>query len=266
VLLNLAVNARDAMTDGGVLTIETSQTPVYSAPSGEGTQGAANRRPQVYLRVTDSGAGMDEETLSHIFEPFFTTKPLGRGTGLGLATVHGIVTQAGGSISVRSQPGKGATFEVCFPASFTEEETSDSDVRSVNTGSRGETILLAEDDLAVRHFVSRQIQDLGYQLLEAKDAEEAIRTAASYRGPIDLLVTDVVMPNMSGIRLAEVLCQQRAEMRVLFMSGYSQEIVNRGNRTGELPFLLQKPFSPAGLAVAIREAILRRKVTASATV
>jgi len=253
VIMNLAVNARDAMPTGGLLTIETSNVQLdasYASPHFEAPAG-----PCVLLAVTDTGCGMDEPTRARIFEPFFTTKEPGKGTGLGLATVYGIIKQSGGDILVYSEPGQGTTFKIYLPAN----ETASDDLAAPQTepASRGgsETILLVEDEEMVRNLVQAALQDQGYTILEARHGSEALSLFEQHQGPIDLLVTDVVMPHMSGRELAEQLKNLHPEMKVLFISGYTDDaVVRHGLLTAEVEFL-PKPFSPGQLAAKVREVL-----------
>ncbi|MFN7917836.1 MAG: PAS domain S-box protein [Vicinamibacterales bacterium] len=249
VIMNLVVNARDAMPRGGVLEIATSRSgfPAQELPSTIAPDGIA------VLTVSDSGMGMDEQVRSQIFEPFFTTKPLGQGTGLGLAMVYGFVKQSGGAISVRSAPGEGATFRIAIPQNreATVEEARPS--RVVKSGT--ETILVAEDEDTVRSLVQRLLTGAGYSVLAANGPDAALRICREHKGRIDLLLTDVVMPQMSGPALAARATSLRPDMHVLFMSGYTgSEITARGIEDGS-GALLQKPFSAAALSEAVRSAL-----------
>ena len=248
VVVNLAVNARDAMPRGGVLTIQTqaaafatSQTvPRVTVPAGR----------YIVLIVRDTGLGMDDRALSHLFEPFFTTKEAGKGTGLGLATVYGIVTQSGGFISVDSAPGRGSTFQIYFPAGSTDAAIgapqAEGDV------PRGhETILVVEDDEPLRRFVARTLTDLGYTVLAAGDGPQALQLASSHMGPIHLLVSDVVLPKMGGREVAERVRASHASVKTLFVSGYAGEAIVERGQWGDAP-LLPKPFTPGELARRVR--------------
>lgn len=253
VIMNLVVNARDAMPTGGTLTLETHNTQLdenYTKIHLEAPQG-----PCVMLVVADTGQGMDEQTQAHIFEPFFTTKEPGKGTGLGLATVYGIVKQSGGEIIVNSKPGRGATFEIYLPAGNTS--SAEPVVSSIQPIARGgsETILLVEDDEMVNMLVQRTLQSRGYTLLKARRGDEALLIAGQHEGTIDLLLTDVVMPQMSGREVAERLKALRPQLKVLFISGYTDDtMVKHGLLTAEIEFLL-KPFSPNVLASKVREVL-----------
>ncbi len=253
VIMNLVVNARDAMPTGGQLTIETRN--IQLAENLAQFQLDAPGGPYVMLVVTDTGHGMDQLTQVHLFEPFFTTKEPGKGTGLGLATVYGIVKQSGGDISVYSQPGQGATFKILLPVN--QAVPAKQVVPPVQPLARGgsETILLVEDDEMVNMLVQRALQNQGYTLLNARRGQEALTVAARHQGAIDLLLTDVVMPHMSGRELAERLKAQYPHLKVLFMSGYTDDtVVRHGLLAAEIEFLL-KPFSPNLLASKVREVL-----------
>jgi two-component system cell cycle sensor histidine kinase/response regulator CckA len=253
IILNLAVNARDAMPDGGKLTIETSNIELDEAYTQLHPPMSPGRF--VMLAVTDTGIGMGPEIQSHIFEPFFTTKELGKGTGLGLATVHGIVSQNGGFISVYSEPGCGSTFKVYFPRveevaeGHTKQPTDDADYRG------SETILLVEDAGALRELAHSILTSYGYKVLKAENGAKALEMANQEEGPIHLLLTDVVMPVMGGHELAERLTLLRPEMKVVYMSGYTDATVARlGAHTPDLA-VLQKPFTKRDLARKVRDVI-----------
>jgi nitrogen-specific signal transduction histidine kinase/ActR/RegA family two-component response regulator len=258
VCMNLVVNARDAMLPlrGGRVTIRTANVRLDEPEAGK--RGA---RPGDYvlLTVSDTGEGMDEETLAHIFEPFFTTKDPGKGTGLGLSTVHGIVEQSGGVIDVESVVGRGTAFHVYLPVALEREDSSAGVVAS--GALRGsETLLLVEDEDMVRQLVGRVLRESGYGVYEASSGDEALRLSDSIAEPIDLLVTDVVMPGMSGRELAEQVCQRRPRTRVLFMSGYTEEaIVGHGVGGSEADFI-GKPFTPQELAEKIRNLLDTERV------
>lgn len=253
VIMNLAVNARDAMPTGGMLTIETSN--VQLDENYLRTQLGAPSGPCVMLVVTDTGCGMDESTRAQIFEPFFTTKELGKGTGLGLATAYGIIKQSGGDITVYSEPGQGATFKLYLPAS--EIAANGLAVPAANPVTHGgnETILLVEDEETVRKLARTALQGKGYVILEASHGGEALSLFEQHQGLIDLLVTDVVMPQMSGRELAEQLKTFQPQLKVLFMSGYTDDaIVRHGLLTAEVEYL-SKPFSLNVLASKVREVL-----------
>ena len=252
VITNLVVNARDAMPDGGALTIATSEAELGEADCATNPEARAGRHAVV--RVSDTGHGMNRELLSRIFEPYFTTKGRGKGTGLGLSTVYGIVKQAGGFVTVRSEPGKGTTFEIALPQTQDplEGELPDAACKE----SRGqEGILLVEDDEVVRRLVKRLLVRQGYRVEEARNAEEAVRVFERAKEGIDLLFTDVVMPGMSGKQLSEQLLAHRPDLRVLFMSAHTEDLAARYGVTGLNEKLLQKPFTVNELSSKVREAL-----------
>jgi len=253
IIVNLAVNARDAMPGGGRLVIETTnvELDVGSEPGhAETTTG-----PYVVLRVTDTGCGMDEETRARAFEPFFTTKEPGSGTGMGLATVYGIVRQSGGEIDLHSELGHGTTFEIYLPR-VDEEAIAAAVATEAAAVPRGsETILLVEDEASVRTFARRALEGLGYVVLEASDGAEGAARATEHTGRIDLLVTDVVMPRVGGRELAERLRAARPELPILFMSGFSGNAVSGADLTPPGALVLAKPFTREGLGRAVRRAL-----------
>ncbi len=252
VIMNLAVNARDAMLDGGRVTIETADVNVDE----EHAKTRAEIWPGRYalLSVSDTGTGMDEETKARIFEPFFTTKEVGKGTGLGLAMVHGIIKQSGGHIVVDSEPGRGTTFNIYLPAVEGLRATGKSHA-GADVPRGAETILLVEDEEAVRRLAKMALRNAGYTVLEASHGGEAVRLAEAHKGPIHLLVSDVVMPEMGGRLLAERLSASRPGLKVLFVSGYTDDAVVRHGIVESEMFFLHKPFSPAGLSGKVREAL-----------
>jgi len=254
VMMNLAANARDAMPRGGKLTIETGNRVLDEAYAGEHPEVAAGE--YVRIVVSDTGQGMDREVLAYVFEPFFTTKELGKGTGLGLATVYGIVKQSGGHLACYSEPGKGTTFTIYFPRT-TEGPDAAPRVEEPAASGRGETILLVEDDESVRRFTRGVLTSKGYSVVAVPGGHEALSAIGSLDSEVALLVTDVVMPRMSGKELAERLTQARPRMRVLFLSGYTGNvIVHHGVLDSGVDFL-QKPFRVNELLAKIR-AILDR--------
>jgi PAS domain S-box-containing protein len=253
VIMNLAVNARDAMPLGGKLTIETRNAELDETYTHN--QAALNSCPHVMLAVSDTGAGMTPETQEHIFEPFFTTKDKGKGTGLGLATVYGIVKQSGGNIWVYSEVGQGTVFKVYLPAVSESQERGEQTSTETDSELGTETILLVEDEEGVRSLVRLALVSVGYQVLETLDPESALATCANHDRPIHLLLTDVVMPQMSGPAVAEKVMALRPDIKVLYMSGYTDDaIVHHGVLSQEIPFI-QKPFSPAALRKKIREVL-----------
>jgi signal transduction histidine kinase/ActR/RegA family two-component response regulator len=250
IIVNLAVNARDAMPGGGRLTIETRNVDV-SHTAALGQQGLT-AGPHVLLAVTDTGTGMDDFTCAHIFEPFFTTKRRGEGTGLGLATVYGIVQQSGAAIEVSTELGRGTAFRIYFPRTTCETSRP---AAAPAPGGGTETILLVEDQPEVRSVIQAILLRNRYSVLAAGSGEEALKIADAYGDAIDLLLTDVVMPSMSGRELADRLLAVRSDLRVLFASGYTDDaIVRHGILAADVAFI-HKPFSAAGLLSKIREVL-----------
>jgi len=253
IIMNLAVNARDAMPSGGRLTIETANVELdddYAQQHADAAPGS-----YVLLAVSDTGTGMDAETRSHLFEPFFTTKEQGKGTGLGLATVYGIVKQSGGHILVYSEPGRGTTFKIYLPR--VPEPVEAPPLAQAEQPAEGgrETVLLAEDDPAVREIASVVLSRRGYRVLRAPDGQTALEMARAHAGDIQILVTDIIMPGMTGRDLAEALAAERAGVRVLYMSGYTDDaVVRHGVLEEGLPYL-QKPFTPEDLAHKVRDVL-----------
>ena len=211
--------------------------------------------PHVMLAVGDTGVGMTPETKAHIFEPFFTTKENGKGTGLGLATVYGIVKQSGGSIWVYSEPGQGAVFKVYFPTVGESAAAGGNAKTATDTTSGTETILVVEDEEGVRSLVRLALESSGYKVLVMEDGESALATCANYDGLIDMLLTDVIMPQLSGPLVAEKVTSLRPGIKVLYMSGYTDDaILHHGVLGQEIPFI-QKPFSPISLRKKVREVL-----------
>jgi PAS domain S-box-containing protein len=251
VLMNLVVNSRDAMPKGGKLIIETANVELdrdYATQHMTVEPG-----PYVMLSVTDTGCGMDEETKSHIFEPFFTTKEVGKGTGLGLPMVYGVVNQSGGNIWVYSEPGRGTVFKVYFPRVLTEAEALAP--RASTRPSGTETILLVEDDAAVRAAARRVLGAAGYTVLTASNGGEALLTCEQHPGPIHLMLTDIVMPRMNGIELAQRLGSVRPRLDVLFMSGYTEYAVLQSGVLDPRTHFIAKPFTGADLSRKVREVL-----------
>jgi PAS domain S-box-containing protein len=253
VILNLALNARDAMPKGGKLILETANAEI----DDEYVQAHIGVKPGRYVRlsVSDTGAGIPPEVRERIFEPFFTTKENGKGIGLGLSTVYGIVKQSGGNIWVYSEPGYGTVFKVYFPRAEEPVEVWSEKVKEIETLYGGETILLVEDDEAVRKLAMQILRKQGYKVLEAKHGGDALLISKKYQDLIHLMVTDVVMPGMSGRELAENLLATRPEMKVLYISGYTDNtIVHLGVLEPEIHFI-QKPFTMEALAKKVREVL-----------
>jgi CheY-like chemotaxis protein len=252
VLLNLVVNARDAMPGGGQLIIETAN--VELDPETAAQHHGMKPGPHVLLAVSDTGVGMDEATRARIFEPFFTTKPKGSGTGLGLSTCYGIVTQSGGWIGVYSEPGRGTTFKIYLPASDSGPVVeTPADTEAAASGS--ETILVVEDQEEVRRFTCDVLRRYGYTILAAASGDEALSVLAEHAGSVDLMITDLVMPGMTGRELADRVAASRPGIPTLFMSGYSDEVATRQGVLGRDAAYLQKPFAPKTLADKIREVL-----------
>ncbi len=252
VLLNLAVNARDAMPNGGTMTIATANVDLDQVDVEERSSIAAG--PYVLISVSDTGIGMDQATRARIFEPFFTTKGEGKGTGLGLSTVYGIVTQSGGHVGVYSEPGKGTSFKIYLPRVAATPTTDQSaERRRIERGS--ETILLVEDDEALRRLAERALKSAGYKVLAAANGGEASLLLERFAGPVHLLLTDVVMPGINGRELAERLGEGRQDMRVLFSSGYTDDIILHHGVLDDLTHFISKPYTLAALTSKVREVL-----------
>lgn len=250
VLLNLATNARDAMADGGTLHIRLEQ--VMAGPESGPACGHLVPGPYAQLTVTDTGRGMDEATRVRAFEPFFSTKLMGQGTGLGLALAYSVVRQCEGSIDLQSAEGVGSTVRILLPITTPVAPSENRFERTLPPLGGGETILVVEDEAQVRHLATRLLTELGYTVLAAGDGVDALAVASSHDGPIDLLLTDVVMPRMGGRELALRLTSLRPAMRVLFTSGYNDdEVLQRGIERQETP-LLEKPYSRDAIGHAVR--------------
>jgi PAS domain S-box-containing protein len=253
VVMNLAVNARDAMPHGGKLTIETANA--YLDESYAGQHAEVQPGPYIMLAMSDTGTGMDKQTQARIFEPFFTTKEQGKGTGLGLSTVYGIVRQSGGHISVYSEPGRGTTFKVYLPQANESCPARDPLAPAPELLSGTETVLIVEDEDAVRQLTQQVLKANGYTVLEASNPNDALGLAASFREQIHLLISDVVMPGMNGGALVSHLSQLRPTTRVLYISGYAEDaIVQHGILDSGTPFL-PKPFTPDGLLRKVRKVL-----------
>jgi signal transduction histidine kinase/ActR/RegA family two-component response regulator len=253
VLLNLAINARDAMPRGGALRFETKsmamgdpgETPELEIPPGD----------YVLLAVSDTGVGMDPETRARAFEPFFTTKEFGTGTGLGLATVHGIVKESGGYIRLDSEPGRGTTFHMYFPRAESDPSTCRQSCPEPRALSRGETVLLVEDDGQVLDVARQFLEEAGYRVIPATRFEDALRAAGRWGNAIDVLATDVIMPGMSGLDLAEELRRSCPRLKTLYISGHTEDAIARHGLLGPGAVFLQKPFGRGELLAAVRRAL-----------
>ena len=253
VIMNLAVNARDAMPNGGSLVIDTGNVDLDNEFTGEYSVAGAGR--YVRLRVSDSGAGIDPAARSRLFEPFFTTKGLGKGTGLGLSTVYGIVKQSGGFVKVDSDPDRGATFEVYLPRVDAAAPDALDERVPVAVPSGRETVLVVEDEHALRAVARRTLAGLGYRVLDAISGEDALAVLEGQAEPIDLMITDVIMPGISGRELARRLAVARPGLRVLFMSGYADDaLADHGVLAADVEYL-QKPFTPDELARRVRDVL-----------
>jgi CheY-like chemotaxis protein len=252
VIMNLAINARDAMPVGGRLEISTSNAELDEEYTARHIDARAGE--YVKLSVADTGEGMDRSTLEQIFEPFFTTKPQGKGTGLGLATVYGIVSQTGGHIVADSELGRGTVFEVYLPRAHAEVDRLEAKPALAGP-SHGETVLLVEDEDIVRALLQRILENAGYQVLTAASGDDALVVAAGHATPIDVLVTDVVMPGMSGREVAEQLREARPSLSVIFVSGYTEEAIANHGVLGDRAVFLQKPFDAAAITAALRDVL-----------
>lgn len=256
VVLNLAANARDAMPAGGILTISVDQTTHDDVErDAMGVAAAIPEGAYVRLTVEDTGEGMDAETRARIFEPFFTTKAVGKGTGLGLATAYGVVKQNGGYIFVRSVLGEGTTFSLYFPHYDASAEDPAPRASGATDAHGHETILLVEDSRPVRAATRRTLEQLGYVVLEAESSPAAVAMCEAHDGPIDVLLTDIVMPGLSGVELARAIREKRPSIRILFMSGYADDAFGGGRAPSAGTMFIAKPFAPATLASKVREAL-----------
>ena len=249
VIMNLAVNAHDAMPGGGALIIETRNVDLDETSVSNGA--SFRPGPYVMLSVSDTGCGMDEQTIAHIFEPFFTTKEPGKGTGLGLSMVHDCVSQSGGHIWLHSDPGGGTTFKIYFPR-VDEVAIPARDEGTVEPIKGFETVLLVEDDEPLRKLTTSVLERNGYTVLQASGGKQAIEVARAYSGPIDLLITDVVMRGLNGSELAAVLKAFRPDLKLLFISGYPNELISHHGAFESGVALVEKPFTTSSLLTKVR--------------
>lgn len=253
IIMNLAVNSRDAMPDGGTLAIETRNTEIDEVFAEHHL--GAQPGPYVQISVRDTGMGMDENVQAHIFEPFFTTKEPGKGTGLGLSTVYGIVKQSGGHIAVASQPGMGTSIAIYLPRAEMGVQVVEPEVRTVGPLYGWETVLLVEDAKELREIARIFMEHAGYKVLEAQDGLAALQMAEKHQGDIHLLLTDVMMPQIDGKKLAERLSAQRPTLRVLYTSGYTEDVTTRRGRIGTSVAFLPKPYTRISLLQKVREVL-----------
>jgi two-component system, cell cycle sensor histidine kinase and response regulator CckA len=253
VIMNLAVNARDAMPEGGKLRIETANVELDQEYVRHHT--GAKEGHYVKLAVIDTGTGIDKQTLAHIFEPFFTTKEVGKGTGLGLATVYGVVKQSGGYVWVDSEPGQGASFQIFLPRILEATTVLASSTPLAEAKGGSETILLVEDSEQLRTLTRGFLESQGFQVLVAQNGKEALQVEAQHAGKIDLLLTDVVMPGMNGKALAEKLLAKQPGARVLYISGYADSFLAVHGALEQGTVLLHKPFTDEALIRKVREVL-----------
>jgi CheY-like chemotaxis protein len=250
VLVNLAVNARDAMPTGGEITIDTAAVDVDDSHPAARTGLPCGR--YVRLRMSDTGAGMPKEVVDKAFDPFFTTKPAGQGTGLGLATVYGIITQSGGTVQIYSEAGLGTTITVLLPTTDATVVATDSTAPSSAVNGGGATVLLVEDEDALREVTARILRRSGYRVITATDGNDALATAQAYDGHIEILLTDVIMPGMLGKDLADTIVTTRPDIAVVFMSGYAQPVLTSHGTLAPGVHLIEKPFTRETLLAAIQ--------------
>jgi CheY-like chemotaxis protein len=252
VIMNLVVNAKDAMPNGGKICIRTASVTLDSSYRPENT--FIKHGPYVMISISDNGHGMDRETQARVFEPFFTTKEKGKGTGLGLSTVYGIIKQSGGYVFVQSEIGRGTVFTIYLPRVNEPSEALGAAPVSTTAAGGSETILLVEDEDSVRQLVRETLEARGYRLLEAENGNAALALAASHSEPIHLIITDVVMPGLSGHELVEQLLTARPTIKVLYLSGYAQDALPPNTASSPRAFL-QKPFTLHSLSRKVREVL-----------
>jgi two-component system, cell cycle sensor histidine kinase and response regulator CckA len=255
--MNLVVNAKDAMPEGGRIVLRTANAELDESYCREHTY----MRPGSYvmLSVSDTGCGMDKETQSRIFEPFFTTKEKGKGTGLGLSTVYGIIKQSGGYIFAHSEPGHGTTFRIHLPKAEVGQESARVDLAAPAETRGSETVLLVEDEESVRQLVRDTLELRGYRVIEAETGEAGLRAADEINGPIDLLITDLVMPGIGGKQLAAEMARRRPATHILFLSGYAEDAIRDNGDLESGAAFLQKPFTLQSLARKVREVLRTEK-------
>ncbi|MGA7931116.1 MAG: ATP-binding protein, partial [Candidatus Sulfotelmatobacter sp.] len=256
ILINLVINARDSMTEGGQIVIETVEVELDSEYASRHLE----VQPGVYvmLSVADTGTGMDKETLSHIFEPFFTTKEEGKGTGLGLSTTYGIVRQSGGHVTVTSVPGKGSTFRIYLPKLPDSSDIVPEPTQAQSNRPRRQTVLVVEDDNALRRLMMKVLDGAGFQVVEAKDGEQAVEICKSWAEPIDVVVSDLAMPKLTGLQLKEIVAGLRPTVKFLLISGYAEDVIEDPTILRADTNFLEKPFLPDELLLKVRE-VLRGK-------
>lgn len=250
--MNLVLNARDAMPRGGRITVATTNID-YGAEKAR--QHGVQPGPYVLLSFCDTGEGMGPDTMSHLFQPFFTTKTKGMGTGLGLSTVYGIVKQNGGDIWAESEPGKGSTFTLCLPRAEVAADIAPGKPARKPAHAGTETILLVEDEDSVRRLLRHVLSRQGYTVLEARDGPQALHLLANHPGRVHLLLTDMVMPRMSGREVAQRVLEQRPDVKVVYMSGYTDDVLMRSGALKPGMSFLQKPLRPEALGAKVREVL-----------
>jgi CheY-like chemotaxis protein len=252
VVVDLVLNAREAMPRGGRITLRTRN---LDAAESVNLEERGKARPNVAISIADTGTGIRLDQMARLFEPFFTTKEFGKGSGLGLASVHGIVKQSGGDIIVESEPGKGATFTVVLSSTPEERPVSGSSASRQPLPRGTETVLLVDDEDAVRRIVKVTLEAMGYRVIEARNGVQALEAARQHAEAIHLVVTDVVMPGMDGPEMVERLAKERIDIRILYMSGYTNDAVVRDGTVESRAAFLQKPFTPLVLARMVREVL-----------
>jgi nitrogen-specific signal transduction histidine kinase/ActR/RegA family two-component response regulator len=260
-LINLVLNARDSMPEGGQIVIETAEVEL----DAEYASRQLEVQPGLYvmLSVADGGSGMDKETLSHIFEPFFTTKEEGKGTGLGLSTTYGIVKQSGGHLTVASVPGKGSTFRIYLPKVSDSAGANPEPARTQSSRPRRQTVLVVEDESALRKLMMKVLDGAGFQIVEAKDGEQAIEICKNMAEPIDMVISDLAMPKLTGLQLKEVVASLRPATKFLLVSGYAEDVVEDPTILRANTNFLEKPFLPDELILKVRQVLRENCVEAA---